>query len=68
MPICYYVSVLYPPLGLPGDLGVGTSTLCTGDSSEVLGLGDLCLDCSTVDFRVSRDESGEIRGCSLFTP
>ena len=68
MPIYYYVSVLYPPLGLRGDLRVGTSTLCTGDSSKMPRLGDLCLDCSSVDFRVFGDDSGEIRGCSVFTP
>ena len=68
MPIYYYLSVLYPPLGLQGDLRVGTSTLSTGDSSKVLGLGDLCLDCSSVDLRVVGDDSGEIRGCSFFTP
>ena len=65
MPI-YYDVVLHPPLGLRGDLRVGTFTLCTRDSLKVLGLGDL--DCSLADFRVLGDDSGEISGCSLFTP
>ena len=64
MPIYYYDAVLHPPLGLRGDLRVGTFTLCTRDSLKVLGLGDLFLDCSSV----FGDDSGEIRGCFLFTP
>ena len=66
MPIYYDDAALHLPLGLRGDLRVGTFTLCTRDSLKVLGLGDL--DCSSADFRVFGDDSGEIRGCSLFTP
>lgn len=68
MPIYYDDPVLHPPLGLRGDLRVGTFTLCTRGSLKVLGLGDLILDCSSVDFKVFGDDSGKIRGCSLFTP
>ena len=67
MPIYYHVAVLHLPLGLGVDLRLGSSTLCTGDSLKVLGLCDLFLDCSSVDFRVFGDDSVEIRGCSLFT-
>ena len=66
MPIYYHVAVLHLPwVGV--DLRLGSSTLCTGDSLKVLGLCDLFLDCSSVDFRVCGDDSVEIRGCSLFT-
>ena len=68
MPVYHYVAVLHPPLGLRGDLRVGTVTSCTGDSLKVLGRGDLFLDCSSVDFRVFGDDSVEIRSSSLFTP
>lgn len=68
MPIYYDDPVLHPPLSLRGDLRVGTSTLCTRGSLKVLGLDDLILDCSSVDFKVFGDDSGKIRGCSLFTP
>lgn len=68
MPIYYDDPVLHPPLGLRGDVRVGTFTLCTRGSLKVLGLGDLILDCSSVDFKVFGDDFGKIRGCSLFTP
>ena len=66
MPIYYYDAVLHPPLGLRGDLRVGTFTFCTRDSLKVFGLGDL--DCCSADFGIFGDDSGDIRGCSLFTP